>query len=230
MSENDALIKRQIEYYEARSREYDEWFFRIGRYYKGEENRRKWYAEAAQVREVLESSEPAGRILELACGTGIWTEFLAPRAAELVAVDASPTSLDLNRARVNSDRVKYVEADLFGWQPSERFDFVFFGFWLSHIPCERLETFWETVESALAEGGRVFFVDTMPDQGATARDHPVVDRSGRTQRRLNNGSEYEIIKVYYEPEELERWLRDMGWRGFVRSTDNFFLYGCVGLD
>jgi SAM-dependent methyltransferase len=225
--DEDDLIKRQIEYYEARSREYDEWFFRIGRYYKGEENKRQWYTEAEAVREVLGSSHPSGRILELACGTGIWTDYLAPLADELVAVDVSPTSMELNRRRVKSDKVRYIQADLFSWRPTERFDYVFFGFWQSHIPSNRLESFWGLVAEALAIGGRVFFVDSLPDQDATARDHASIDRGGRARRKLNDGSEYEIIKVYYRPEELERRLHNWGWRGFVRATEHFFLYGCV---
>jgi trans-aconitate methyltransferase len=55
-------------------------------------------------------------------------------ATRLVAVDASPEMLRLNREHVSDPRVDYALADLFAWKPQGRFDFVFFGFWLSHVP------------------------------------------------------------------------------------------------
>jgi demethylmenaquinone methyltransferase/2-methoxy-6-polyprenyl-1,4-benzoquinol methylase len=46
-------------------------------------------------------------------------------------------------------------------------------------------------------------------------------------RKLNDGREFDIVKVFYDPTELERRLRELGWHGWVRSTDKYFLYGCV---
>ena len=74
-------------------------------------------------------SLPAGRILELACGTGIWTERLAVYSRDIVAGDAAPEAIATNRQRLRtaSERVRYVQADLFTWEPDERFDVVSFG-------------------------------------------------------------------------------------------------------
>jgi demethylmenaquinone methyltransferase/2-methoxy-6-polyprenyl-1,4-benzoquinol methylase len=225
--DEETLIKRQIEYYQARSLEYDEWFFRTGRYYRGEDNKRQWFAELELIRGKLEASKPSGKILEMACGTGLWTQHLARRASELVAVDASPTALELNRKRVAGDRVRYVEADLFSWRPAERFDYVFFGFWHSHIPLSRLEAFWGMVSDALTSEGKVFFVDSLPDQEAAAQDQAPIERSGRARRQLNDGREFDIVKVFHDPAELELCLRKQGWRGYIKATKRFFLYGCV---
>ncbi len=227
MTDEESLIKQQIEYYRARVPEYDDWFLRKGRYDRGEQNRRRWFAEAASVREALESSNPKGRILELACGTGLWTQHLAPRASELVAVDVSPEALEANRRRIGDDRVRYVEADLFSWRPSERFDYVFFGFWLSHVPLSRFDGFWDLVRGALTSTGTVFFVDSLFSQESTARDHAPADRSGRAIRKLNDGRKFEIIKQFHEPSKLMRSLEQRGWVGYVRATQHFFLYGCV---
>ena len=78
--------------------------------------------------QALEEFRPSGRILELACGTGIWSERLLQFASELVAVDASPEMLALNAARLRSPRVRYVQANLFEWQLAEQAEVVFFGF------------------------------------------------------------------------------------------------------
>jgi hypothetical protein len=36
--------------------------------------------------------------------------------------------------------VRFICADLFAWSPERRYDVVFFGFWLSHVPLERSTT------------------------------------------------------------------------------------------
>ena len=50
-----SLLAEQIAYYRARATEYDEWFLRLGRYDRGEEQNRQWFAEVEQAREALES-------------------------------------------------------------------------------------------------------------------------------------------------------------------------------
>jgi 2-polyprenyl-3-methyl-5-hydroxy-6-metoxy-1,4-benzoquinol methylase len=72
-----------------RATEYDQWWLREGRYDRGAALNGQWFAEAAEVRTALAAFRPTGQILELACGTGIWTEQLARYASELIAVDAS---------------------------------------------------------------------------------------------------------------------------------------------
>ena len=67
--------------------------------------------------------------------------------------------LAIAAARVRDDRVRFVQADLFTWVPDRRYDVVFFGFWLSHVPPGRFESFWTLVAGCLKEDGRVFFAD-----------------------------------------------------------------------
>src|SRR5215207_3011690 len=107
----------------------------------------------------LEAYQPAGHVLELACGPGAWTELLLRSAISVTAIDAAPEMLTRAKARVGERRVRFIQADLFSWTPSQRYDFVFFGFWLSHVPLDRFESFWSMVADSLASAGRVFFVD-----------------------------------------------------------------------
>jgi ubiquinone/menaquinone biosynthesis C-methylase UbiE len=226
-TDDESLVKQQIEYYRARASEYDEWVFRKGRYDRGDEHRKQWFDELDIVHKALESSHPGGNILELACGTGIWTERLAPAACRLVAVDVSSEMLDINRRRVNDKRVKYLKADLFSWKPSESFDYIFFGFWLSHIPSSRFDDFWYMINEVLKPKGKVFFVDSMFAQDSTARNHALIERNDRARRKLNDGREFEIVKVFYEPTALERKLNKLGWIGNIKATKQYFLYGRV---
>lgn len=230
--ELDRVLREQIAYYRARAGEYDEWFLRQGRYDRGAEANARWFAEVETVAGALDAFQPAGSVLELAAGTGLWTQRLASYATRLTAVDAAPEALAVNRSRLGGRAgVEYVEADLFAWRPEARYDVVFFGFWLSHVPAERFAAFWELVGTALAPGGRVFFVDSLYTQESTARDHQLRGpEASRMTRRLNDGREYEIVKVFYEPHGLAERLAALGWRADVHATDSYFLYGSATPD
>jgi SAM-dependent methyltransferase len=223
---DDDLIREQIAYYRARAGEYDEWWTRTGRYDRGPAQRARWSNEIAVVERALSAQAPLGTVLELACGTGIWTERLAPIADRVRAIDVSPEVIVLNRARVNAANVDYQLADVFDQPDIEAADFIFFAFWLSHVPRSRFESFWRFVRRSLRPRGRVFFIDSLPEQTSTAVDH-ALDDTGRVRRRLNDGREFNIVKLFYEPADLASMLAALGWRPDVRSTGTYFIYGTV---
>jgi demethylmenaquinone methyltransferase/2-methoxy-6-polyprenyl-1,4-benzoquinol methylase len=228
MTGSIGLLTEQLEYYRARAAEYDQWWLRQGRYDRGPALNGQWFSEAAEVRSALQAFRPHGRILELACGTGIWTEQLAPYARRLTAVDGSAEMLAINAARVQSPGVSYVQADLFEWQPSsaEQYDIIFFGFWLSHVPPERFADFWRLVGACLAPGGRVFFVDSRRQETSTALDHTLPDPSATIlQRRLNDGRAFRVYKIFYDPIGLTARLQQLGWEFTITETEHYFLYG-----
>jgi demethylmenaquinone methyltransferase/2-methoxy-6-polyprenyl-1,4-benzoquinol methylase len=220
------LLAEQARYYRARAGEYDDWWFRRGRYDRGAEANARWFADAAAVGSALERFDPAGDVLELACGTGLWTQRLLDHARSVTAIDASPEVIELARARVGDSRVEYVQADLFAWEPDRTYDVCFFSFWLSHVPKERFAAFWEKVERSLAPGGRAFFIDSARSDLASAADHKLPDPEEQVMlRRLADGSEYRIVKRFQEPEILQRRLAALGWSAKVEMTPEFFVYG-----
>jgi 2-polyprenyl-3-methyl-5-hydroxy-6-metoxy-1,4-benzoquinol methylase len=226
MVEIDGLIAEQARYYRARAGEYDDWWLRRERYDRGADANARWFADAAEVAAALERFSPIGDVLELACGTGLWTERLAMHASSVTAIDASPEVLELAALRVEDERVRYVQADLFAWQPERVYDVCFFSFWLSHVPSERFADFWEKVARAVGPDGRVFFVDSLRSDLASAADHKLPGRDEQTMlRRLADGREFQIVKHFYEPDELQRRLTELGWRSQIQATSEFFLYG-----
>jgi len=226
MSDVERLLAEQALYYRERAGEYDDWWFRRGRYDHGPETNARWFADAAEVQDALERFDPAGDVLELACGTGLWTQRLAPHAASMTAIDGSPEMLDLCRARVNDPHVRYVQADLFAWEPARTYDVCFFGFWLSHVPEERFDDFWEKVRRAVKPQGRVFFIDSLRSEKASATDHKLPDHDDETMlRRLADGREYQIVKRFHEPQPLQQRLVGLGWNAKVQTTREFFIYG-----
>ena len=174
---------------------------------------------------VLEAFGMAGDVLELACGPGTWTESLLRGAASLTAVDAAPEMLALARARVADERVRFVQADIFDWTPDRLYDWVFFGFWLSHVPLDRFESFWATVAAALKPDGRVLFFDDGYRTEAELIEGP---RSSTIRRTVGDGTVYRLVKVPHTPAELEASLRRLGWDIAVRTTSGPFYWGAGG--
>lgn len=221
----DSIIQQQIAYYSARSHEYDEWFYRIGRYDRGEEINQRWFNEAAVIRNALYQISNVEHVLELACGTGIWTQELLKIGKKITALDASGEVLEVNRSKLGAANVEYQQIDLFNWEPDTEFDLVFFSFWLSHVPPNLVDSFLKKVYRAVRTGGQVFIVDSRFDPTSTAKNH-VLENDGNIYitRKLNDDQEFKIVKIFYSPEQLRDKLIEAGFQADVTVTDNYFIY------
>jgi demethylmenaquinone methyltransferase/2-methoxy-6-polyprenyl-1,4-benzoquinol methylase len=163
----------------------------------------------------------AGRVvLEVACGTGYWTQFIAPAAAQMTAIDAVAEPLAFARLRPGAERVRFVQADAFALPPwLGSFDAAFAGLWISHAPVERRREFLLGLHARLAPGARVLLIDNTEIQ---CRDLPIVERDalGNTyqQRVLPDGSSHRVLKNFPTEAELAAMIDHLGeqpryWRG-----------------
>ena len=214
-NELEALLAEQVAYYRARAPEYSDGGIPE---LDEEELTAGWHALNAKIDEFA----PTGDVLELACGPGTWTEPLLRHATTLTAVDASPEMLALAAEKAGDGRVRFIQADLFGWRPDRTYDVVFFGFWLSHVPLERFESFWAMVATCLGPGGRVLFVDD-----AFRTDDELIEgpESATIRRRLNDGTAFRAVKVPHTPSSLERRIAELGWRIAVELMPGPFFCG-----
>jgi len=212
------LVGEQKRYYAERAPEYDDWWYRRGRYALEPRALERWHVDAAEAEDALEAFPPGRSVLELAAGTGIWTRKLVRLADRVVAVDANAETLALN----TSD-AELVQADVFEWESGERFDLVFFSFWLSHVPDVRFDKFWAHVRAALAPDGRVFLVDS----GAGETGHTGTDQAcGEETRSLSDGRTFRIVKRRWLPDELAERVRRLGFELDLHDSANgHFLYG-----
>jgi len=227
---DDDLLAEQRSYYRARAPEYDEWWQRRSRFDRGEEQRLEWLRQVAVVDDALTSFGAKGSVLELAGGTGWWTERLARTADRLTVVDSSSEALAINQERVGRADVNYIVEDLFNWQADSRYDAVFFSFWLSHVPRSRFSEFWSLVHSCLAPSGRAFLIDNRNDPvpDTTTTDPFVLQYDTDLHvRRLSDGSRFRVVSVMYEPGELQSLIKAEGWSAKIQAT-RWFIFGTAG--
>lgn len=222
------LLDEQLAYYRARADEYDDWWERLGQYDRGEKENKQWAEEIGELLEIFDSLPLDGDIVELAPGTGYWTNLLAERAMSVTAVDGAPEMIARNRARLGAkaDVVTYVQHDIFEWVPPRRFDGMVYCFWISHVPRQRLAEFFSTCRGTLQDGACVFFVDLRFDPtGFAVEEIRFEEDPELTLRRLNDGREFTIVKNYYTTEELRDVAEGAGIRLDVGYTAKFFQYG-----
>jgi demethylmenaquinone methyltransferase/2-methoxy-6-polyprenyl-1,4-benzoquinol methylase len=214
-----------LAYYQARAPEYDDWYLRRGRYERGPIHDAAWNAELDLAGRWLDELPIAGEIVELAAGTGWWSPLLASKG-ELSMYDGAPAPLERARERLVAHRLRAHLHVRDAWaEPDRAVDAVFMGFWLSHVPRARLDDFLGVVRRWLRPGGTFAFIDSLPDPQSSAADHPA-PADDASLRRLDDGREFTIVKVYYEPEALEAALRRAGFADArVTTTGRFFLTG-----
>jgi protein-L-isoaspartate O-methyltransferase len=196
----DPELAEQVAYYRRRAPEYDATSY-------GDLN-----AARRRIAQLVAEMRPEGRVLEIACGTGMWTGALAGHADEVLAVDAAPEALEIARRRTEATNVTFEQADIFDWRPRTRFDTIFFSAWLSHVPARRFDEFWERLAGWSV---RVLFVDEPEDE--QAKESYV--RDGTVERRLIDGSSFHIVKNFVDQRKLEDDLGRLGWTCVTRRDD-----------
>jgi 2-polyprenyl-3-methyl-5-hydroxy-6-metoxy-1,4-benzoquinol methylase len=208
----DELLSSQVAYYRRRAGEYDATAY-------GDVE-----AARGRIARIVAEMRPTGTVLEIACGTGLWTEQLVGTAESVTAIDAAPEAVALAAGRVRSAAdVGFEVADVFSWRAAARFDVVFFSAWLSHVPMNRFEQFWQLLRGLLADGGRVLFIDEHID--VRDKEAYVPGRDEVVERRLRDGSEYRIVKNFVDPELMERRLRAIGWECRIRRDGSDWVLG-----
>jgi trans-aconitate methyltransferase len=212
----DELLAEQRDYYADRAGEYDLLFARAL-----EEPDSPLGPQGPIARRLRELA--AGKdVLDLACGTGYWSEILAGSARSLTAVDASEEMLAVHARRLPGAR--RLTADVLSWVPNRRYELAFFGFWLSHVPDELMRGFWDVVDRALEPGGTAAFMDSAPSF-ERLEDRLQGEAAPAVRRRLLDGREYRVIKVMREPSALRDLLAELGWQAEVIPVGELFLFG-----
>jgi demethylmenaquinone methyltransferase/2-methoxy-6-polyprenyl-1,4-benzoquinol methylase len=195
----DAQLRQ---YYAARAREYESIYEKPER-----------QPDLRKLERLLPDMLAGRRILELACGTGYWTQFLARKALSTVAVDASTETLALAAAKaLPPERVELRVADVYAL-PEDLgvFDGAFAGFWWSHVPVREQPRFLASLDRRLNAGARVILLDNLYVEGnSTPISHRDEDGNSYQKRRLADGSEHTVLKNFPAESDLTAAVGSFG--------------------
>jgi len=144
-------------------------------------------------------------------------------ASTVTAIDAAPEAIDIARGRITAANVRFEVADVFSWKAPARFDAVFFAFWLSHVPASRFGQFWRQLRDLVAEHGRVLLVDEHPD--VRGKEDYAAGSDEIIRRRLADGSEHRLVKVFVHPGRLRARLRQLGWQTHICRDGHDWVIG-----
>jgi SAM-dependent methyltransferase len=213
-----ATLEEQRNYYAARAGEYDDAYRRAGAHDRGDGANSQWHDDLDRLVGAFEQVPIDGDVVELAAGTGFWTELLVRRATTLHVIDASAETLAVNRQRLGAaaEQVSFEVADLFQWRPSRRFDACAFGFWICKVPDDLLAAFLHTVADCLRPGGVVCFIDK------AATSEPASEYEART---LNDGRQFTIID---HPRPPERHVEAFAAAGLAIEVETIGDRFCLG--
>ena len=194
-------------YYERRAAEYD-------RVYEKPERQ----ADIAELERLVGQHLAGRRVLEVAAGTGFWTRVFADAAKAVTATDVNESTLDVARRRRRwPDHVHFQRCDAFALdQVAGRYEAAFVGFFWSHVPLDRLDSFLTGLVARLEPGATVLIVDNTFVAGS---NHPITrtDVGGNTyqRRELADATRWEVLKNFPSPEDLTAQLAPHGDRATV---------------
>ena len=149
------------------------------------------------------------RVLEIACGTGYWTQFIAPIALHVTALDAARETMEIARRRVPGGKVEFLVGDAYDPPRDASFDSAFCGFWFSHVPRARQREFILKLNAALRSGARVVMLDNRYVEGSSTpvTEHDA-DGNGYQARKLADGSTHLVLKNFPSEDELRSLVAD----------------------
>jgi len=202
-------------YYAARAPDYDDVYLKPER-----------RADIAFLASHLPSRFAGRSTLEIACGTGFWTQFIAAAARSLVATDATLETLHFARLRPNVGSVSFRQADAYALTDElGLFEAAFAGLWFSHVPIEARQAFLRSLHGRLLRGARIVMLDNSSIQ---CRELPIAeqDEHGNTYqiRRLKDGSTHRVLKNFPVETELRSLVSSIASECTYRELENFWLF------
>jgi SAM-dependent methyltransferase len=207
------------DYYRARANEYD------AVYNKPERQR-----DLGILRSRLAHQLTGRHVLEIAAGTGYWTDGYADAAASVMATDVNDATLDVARhRRAWPATVRFAVADGFDLGVIDGpVDAGFVGFFWSHVRRDGLAAFLSGVADRIEAGGRVVFLDNRYVEGS---NHPIArtDSDGNTyqQRKLADGASWEVLKNFPSPEQVRDSLGPRFSNAAVEELGYFWCATCT---
>lgn len=183
------------EYYRRRAREYDEMYHLRDP---------AWQEELNKIACALRGALKGKRVLEIACGTGYWTQILSETAQTIVATDITHEMLEIAKRKQYHCPVSFCKKDAYHVSfKTGAFNGGLANFWLSHIPKNRIDTFLRGFHRVLQADSQVFMTDNVYVPGIGGEFiTKESDENTYKLRRLKDGSKHLVLKNYLSIDEL----------------------------
>ncbi|MEQ1923562.1 MAG: class I SAM-dependent methyltransferase [Pyrinomonadaceae bacterium] len=211
-----------VTYYDRRAREYEKVYHNPA---EQDDLRR---AEA-----FFKSIFAGKRVLEVACGTGYWTERLAKTAESIYATDINASVIEIALERKIDGTVIFAVADMFEIDAENKFDAVFCGFIWSHILLEDLDRFLKKLQDLTKPAGHIVFIDGNPVPGSSHDPKNIIktDKQGNTyqDRILADGSAHRVLKNFPTDDFLTQKLETIATKIEVKRLKWYWIATCVNL-
>ncbi len=183
-------------YYAKRAQEYEE------AYHRKDDPVRK--SELVYIARMLKKELKDCGVLEVACGTGYWTQILSKVAKSIQATDAVKEVLNIAKSKEYNCPISFKIADAYNLPFKKKsFDGALANFWFSHIPKSKIDPFLKNLHNCLKPESKVFMVDDVYVEGvggiAVTKKG---DKNSYKLRTLNDGSKHLILKNYFTPKQL----------------------------
>lgn len=165
-------------------------------------------------------------VLEVACGTGYWTQYIARTASRVYACDINDAVLEIAREKpIPPGRVSFFKADAVTLEGAPGgCDAAFAGFWWSHVKKSDLAKFVRNLASKLVPGAVVAILDNRYAEGSsTAISRRDTEGNTYQIRHLPNGEEYEVLKNFPTPEELAEVVRPVAREAKLETVAYYWL-------
>ena len=203
------LRQSMFRYYDERASEYEEAYV-LGTGTASIPDPDVFRREASLLTGIIERFA-RGRLVDLACGTGHWLPHYAPRCSSITVIDQSPRMLDQCRKKVAAldalDRITIVQCDVFEHAfATHTFDSALIGFLLSHLTEAQEAVLFDRLKGMLDVKGRFLILDSAWSL-ERARVNAKIERQ---ERRLNDGTRFEIYKRYVDRQDIVDWTTKYG--------------------
>ena len=200
-------------YYAKRAREYEQVYEKPERQH-----------ELAWLRERIPRLFKGRTVLEVACGTGYWTQFIAPLAHRMYACDINEPVLEIAREK-RIPGATFFKADAIALEGVPAgCNAAFAGFWWSHVKKSGLRQFVANLAARLERGSLVAILDNAWAPGSST---PIsrTDAEGNTYqvRTLASGERMEVLKNFPTPAELAEEVRAVAREAHLESLNYYWL-------
>lgn len=184
--------------------------------------------DLAVLKERLRDTLAGHDVLEIACGTGYWTQEIAETAASVVATDLNPAVIDVAKLKeLPADKVRFELADALDLQVDGAYSACFAGFWWSHVKRDEQAPFLARLREVLGKDGLLVMIDNVYVEGSST-SIARTDLEGNTYqiRRLPSGERFEVVKNFPSDSSLRKRMSHAVKEIRIKRLEHYWMLTC----